>query len=131
MQKSNLAVGLLVVVALVVGFTSLQSRGTDVTASVGNAVRTPVLITYSDTGFTPAVIKISKGASIRIINTSGRALRVAPLIDPAFNTEGYRGFESSQSLKMGESFELSLIRAGVWGYTNQNNPGAVGVVIVE
>ncbi|PIQ68780.1 MAG: hypothetical protein COV91_02415 [Candidatus Taylorbacteria bacterium CG11_big_fil_rev_8_21_14_0_20_46_11] len=131
MQKSNLAVGLLVAAALVVGFTSLQSRGTDVTASVGNAVRTPVLITYSDTGFTPAVVKITKGTSLRIINTSNNALRIAPLVDPAFNEEGYRGFESSQSIKQGDSFELSIIRSGVWGFTNKNNPGAVGVVIVE
>lgn len=136
MQKSNIVVGLLAAAALVVGLSSMQSSGwfggdAGVSAAVGSIPAQPVLVTYSDDGFVPAVIKIARGTSIRFINTSRNALRIAPLVDPAFNTEGYKGFAASKSVSRGESFEISVTLPGVWGYKNLNNPGLVGVVVVE
>lgn len=134
MQKSHLAVGLVAVAALVVGVTSMRSENTVAPAAAGYVpieAQKPVLVTYSDSGFTPSVVKIKRGTSLRFINTSGKALRIAPVVDPAFNTEAYKGFESSQSVKRGDSFEISVVNPGVWGYKNLNAPSAVGVVIVE
>lgn len=140
MEKSHIAIGVLVAAALVVGVTSLRSVNItatedDVTAAVastqGEIPAAPVLVTYTDNGFVPAVVKITRGTSLRFINTSNKALRIAPLVDPAFNTQAYRGFEGSTSIKKGDSFEISVSVPGIWGYKNLNAPGPVGVAVVE
>jgi hypothetical protein len=62
---------------------------------------------------------------------SDRALRIAPLKNPADASSAYIGFEASKSTKNGESFGVSLTTPGIWGYKNLNAPATVGVVIVE
>ena len=133
--------GLVAAVLLVVGVTSLGSKvstdGTDVAASAavsqtGGAGKA-VLVTYSDQGFTPAVVKVPRGTTIRFLNAStGKALRIAAVNDPS-KTGGAQSFEfnSSQSVKRGDSFETSANTPGVWAYKNLNAPNAIGVAIVE
>ena len=140
MNKTYIAVGVLAAVILVAGIASIRSpwsaRGVgSVAAPIGSTegglAANTVLVTYSDKGFTPVVIRITRGTSIRFLNTSGKALRIAPLADPAYNTNTYQGFEASKSIKRGESYEISVPIPGVWGYKNQLWPNAVGVAIVE
>ncbi len=139
MNKTYLTVGALAVVAFI-GVSALQSHiaspdGSSVSAtavaSQDVTASNAVLVTYTDTGFIPRVLKVPRGASIRFINTSGKALKLAPQIDAAYNVTTYQGFAASKSVKKGESFETSVTLPGVWGYKNANDPGLVGVVIVE
>lgn len=135
MNKSHIALGILVAAVIVTAITWVRptvSSVPDITAAAGGALqRGEVLVVYSDKGFTPGVLKITRGASIRFLNASGKALRIAPQIDPAYSTTAYRGFEASSSIRKGESFQISVTLPGVWGYRNLNDPGSIGVVIVE
>ncbi len=133
MQKSHIVLGVAAVL-VVIGVASVRSSGTapdaNLAAPLGSAQGT-VLVTYSDRGFTPAVIRIYRGTSVRFINTSGKALRITPHTDAAFSTVASKELVASKSIKLGDSFEISVVNPGVWGYTNLNNKDDVGVVIVE
>ncbi len=135
MQKSHFVLGVAAVVAVIVGVASMQSSGTfasknSIASPLGTAGKT-VLVTYSNRGFTPSVIRIDRGTSVRFLNASGKALRIAPHTDTAYSTNASKDFIASKSIKIGESFEVSVVDTGVWGYTNLNSPGDVGVAIVE
>jgi len=135
MNKSYITVGVLAAVILVVGVVS--TRGAGVTGGEGATAATlladkSVLVTYGDNGFTPAVIQIKRGTTVRFLNTSGKALRIAPVNDPSGSggAQSYE-FSSSKSVRQGDSFNVSVAVPGVWAYKNLNAPGAVGVAIVE
>ena len=135
MQKSHFVLGVAAVVAVLVGVVSLQSSGTfapndSIASPLGTAGKT-VLVTYGDRGFTPSVIRIDRGTSVRIFNTSGKALRVTPHTDAAYAKVASKDFIASKSIKIGESFEISVVNPGVWGFTNLNSPGDIGIAIVE
>ncbi len=136
-MNRNLIIGLVLVALVAVGLatrrapvaTSGDAAIDNLAAPIGSAPA--VLITYSDKGFTPSVLKIKHGTAIRILNTSGKALRVAPHTDASFSTNPSRELTASKSIKIGEAFETSILTAGVWGYTNYNSQGDVGILIVE
>ncbi len=65
------------------------------------------------------------------MNASGKALRVAPHTDAAYAKVASTDFIASKSIKLGDSFEVSVVNPGVWGYTNLNSPGDIGIAIVE
>ncbi|MDO8564924.1 MAG: hypothetical protein Q7R88_02935 [bacterium] len=136
MKKSNIAIGLLSAAVIVLGVTllrggALPSDGTDITAAAGQAQKT-VVVTYTDYGFKPPVVKINRGDSVQFVNDSGKAaLRVVPLTDKSFNENAYPGLAASKSIRRGENFAVSFTLPGVWGFTNANAATMVGVVIVE
>lgn len=137
MNKSHIALGVLAGIIVVLGVISVRQAApsmpsaSTIAAPAGAAQGKTILVTYTDTGFKPPVIKMARGSSIHFRNEGGRALRIAPLIDPAFSETAYRGFESPRSIKRGESFTISVTLPGVWGYQNLNSPASVGVAIVE
>ena len=135
MNKTHLTVGVLAVllVAGVAASRSSQFGSSDssAAASLGSTSNGFVLVTYDDKGFTPAVVKVARGTSVHFLNTGGRALRIAPVADPAYNTVGYQGVLASKSVKQGDFFETSMSVPGVWGYKNLQSTGSVGIVIVE
>lgn len=134
MNKSYVAVGVLAAVVLVVGVVS--TRGTEVSSDASAAATLladkSVLVTYGDNGFTPTVIQIKRGTTVRFLNTSGKSLRVAAVNDPS-KSGGAASleFNASRSVRQGESFEVSVTVPGVWAYKNLNAPAAIGVAIVE
>ncbi len=140
MNKSNVALGVLAAAVVVVGVALFRSpeiavNSSELAASAGvvtdaSGIKS-VIVTYTNTGFSPAVAKVSRGGSIYFINMSDRALRIAPLKNPADASSAYLGFEASKSVKNGESYGVSLTTPGIWGYKNLNAPATVGVVIVE
>lgn len=140
MNKSNVALGVLAAAVLVVGVALFRSpeiamNSSGLAASAGTVVDASgvksVIVTYTNAGFSPAVAEVSRGGSVYFINMSDRALRIAPLKNPADASSAYIGFEASKSIKNGESYGVSLTTPGIWGYKNMNVPATVGVVIVE
>ncbi len=134
MQKTHFVLGVAAVVAVLVGVVGMQS-GTfapndSIASPLGTAGKT-VLVTYGDRGFTPSVIRIDRGTSVRFLNASGKALRVSPHTDAAYAKVASKEFTASKSIKIGDSFEVSVGAPGVWAYTNLNSPGDIGIVIVE
>lgn len=140
MNKSNIALGVLAAAVLVVGIALFRSpevatNSAGLAASAGTVIdasgNKSVIVSYTDTGFSPAVAQVSRGGSIYFINMSGKALRIAPVENPADASSAYIGFAASKSIKRGESYGVSLTTPGIWGYKNLNVPGTVGIVIVE
>ena len=134
MNKSYVAVGVLAAVILVVGVVSTSGTpvSSDASAAATVLADKSVLVTYGDNGFTPTVIQIKRGTKVRFLNTSGKSLRIAAVNDPS----GMGGaqsleFNSSKSVRQGESFDISVTAPGVWAYKNLNSPAAIGVAIVE
>jgi|GEM_PF-1832350 len=139
MNKSQLAVGLLVAAVLVGGVAltrppEIASTDTDL-AAVGAAKEgsalAPVVVIFNGNSFSPQVAKIVRGGSIEFLNISKTALRIAPITDPKDGSSPNLGFAATKSIGKDESFGASLSRPGIWGYKNLHNPNIVGVVIVE
>lgn len=135
MKKSHLILGVLAV-AVVVGIAASRSPGTlapdDSAAAAAKAVAQSALVVYTNEGFVPKTLKVTRGTTIRFFNASaGGALRIAPRVAATDTTSGNRELTASKSVKLGESFYVSVTAPGTWGYENLNKPSAAGVVIVE
>lgn len=139
MNKSHLAVGLLVAAVLVGGFALTRPSGiasndsslaSPVATIVGSDMQ-PVVVTYTGKAFSPSLVKVVRGQSIEFLNTSGKALRIAPIVDPKDGSSAFIGFAATKSIGKGETFGASLSSPGIWGYKNLHDPNIVGVVIVE
>lgn len=139
MNKSHLVVGVLAAAVVVAGVSAIRSSQS---TSPANSLASPegamqdgsassVVVVFSDKGFTPSVVKVKRGASIDFLNMSGKALRIAPLKDPADGSSAYLGFAASKSIGRNQSFGVSVTQPGIWGYKSLNDPNIVGVVIVE
>jgi|SRR3989338_7463176 len=135
MNKSYIAIALLVIVILVAAVASMRSGVSSSTGAVVQATQdgssTSAVVTYTDKGFSPSVVQVTRGASITFLNMSGRALRIAPVKSANDDTSAYLGFEATKSIGRGESFGVSVTKPGIWGYKDLNSPRTVGVVIVE
>ena len=139
MTKSNLVVGLLAAVALVVGISATKSVNiasgpkdfAAVAVSQDAEPSKTVTVTYTGIAFLPNLVTVNRGDSVVIVNKSSSALRVAPFQDPENDSTAYLGFSSSKSVGYGESFGVSLTKSGVWGYKNLRDSKTVGVVVVR
>ena len=132
MNKSHLAIGVLVAVILVAVIASTRSTvPSNEAAAVQQAADGSVVVTYTDKGFVPSVVQVKRGASVDFLNMSNRALRIAPVVDPKDATTAYLGFEATKSIGRGETFGVSVTKPGIWGYKDLNSPKTVGIVIVE
>lgn len=138
MNKLYVTVGVVAAVILIVAATSprsstLSSDAESVTAASADAVLAgkTAIVTLTDRGFKPAVVKVERGASIKFINQSGNAMRITPLKDPKDDTSEYLGFASTRSYGRGGTYGVTVTKPGIWGYKNLNNANLVGIVIVE
>lgn len=75
-------------------------------------------VNFTDEGFTPPIIYINRGESVRFVNKADASMRVvsndfqgAPL---------YSGFGEQNSVSKGGKYEFTFTKAGVWGYHNLN-----------
>ena len=135
MKKSYIIVILLIVVILVAIVASTRQSVPSSTGAVVQATQdgssTSVVVTYTDKGFSPSVVQVTRGASIDFLNMSSKALRIAPVKTANDDTSAYLGFEATKSVGYGETFGVSVTKPGIWGYKDLNSPKTVGVVIVE
>ncbi len=76
------------------------------------------LVYYSKDGFSPNVLQIRKGASVRFVNKSDEAMRVF-----STNTE-YIFSQLNQPKTVGKdgTYDFTFTQDGIWTYTNHNNP---------
>ncbi|GEM_PF-4346173 len=94
-------------------------------------------VTYSDTGYLPAVLKIQIGETVVFKNQSTRKMWTASGIHPLHReyptTGGCIGntFDACKGAQSGESWSFRFDIAGTWKYHNHLNPGDSGTVIVE
>lgn len=87
------------------------------------------IVTLTNTGFTPKVAEITRGESVRFINKSGSAMRIAS--DQDNGVPLYIALNQEKSVGQGGIYELTFSEPGIWVYNNLSNPLGIGVVYVK
>jgi plastocyanin len=87
------------------------------------------VVTYSDSGFTPASINVKVGDTVTFKNDSSKSMWVASAPHPTHT--GYSEFDAKKGYASGESYMFTFTKAGTWKYHDHLNPTMTGTVIVE
>ena len=89
----------------------------------------PYTVSYTDKGFTPAVLEVSRGTSVKFVNNSSKAMRImsTDLVDRQPSNE----INESKTVGKGAVYSLTLNTPFVYGYRNANYPSDIGTVVVK
>ncbi len=104
-----------------------------------------VTVTYSDSGFSPALIELSAGDTVKFVNASSRNMWVGANQHPthgeydgstrsAHCIAGYDGpapFDACEPVQSGSSWSFTFTKRGTWGYHDHINASAHGTVVVS
>ena len=85
------------------------------------------VIYYTNTGFSPATLRIVKGKGVRFINNSDKAMRI--FADQKYDNL-YSALNQSKTVGRGVTYDFVFNEAGNWAYHNENNQNDRGTVIV-
>jgi len=99
-------------------------------SSVARDTTGTTVVTYSDKGFSPFIVEIEAGESIKFVNESNDALWLTANGHPTAADQFYPEFDSGKSLKRDESYSFVFNNKGVWGYKNLNNEEHLGTIVV-
>lgn len=88
-----------------------------------------VVVSYSNSGFSPFSVIISQGDEIIFINNSSAAMRVTSDTHP--HDRDYPELRQAQSVGRGEKYVFTVTRVGAWGYHNENNISHSGTIIIK
>lgn len=94
-------------------------------------------ITYTDTGYSPATVRIKVGETVTFKNQSSQTMWTASAVHPTHRayptTGGCLGstFDACKGVQPGDSWSFKFDIAGAWKYHNHLNPSATGTVVVE
>ncbi len=86
-------------------------------------------VTYTNDGFSPAVLRVKLGDTVTFKNNSGEDLWVASNPHPTHT--GLSGFDAQTGIGQGESYVYTFTRLGTWGYHNHLHPAFGGTIVVE
>ncbi len=95
------------------------------------------LISYTDKGFQPNVLKIKEGQTVRFTNNSTQSLWVASIgsassqIYPGTSTCGGSTFDSCETLKPGDFWEFTFTTPGTWSFQNNVDKTYGGTITVS
>lgn len=119
------------------GGTDTQSSNSPVPSSVSSqpifqskSLDGIIEVTYTDTGFSPLVVTINAGDSIRFVNASSKPMWVTSNNHPIAKDQYYPGFNQSRSVSTGGTYTFSFTLVGLWSYKNLNNENHLGAVSV-
>lgn len=87
------------------------------------------VVSYSSSGFSPAVLRIKSGTTVTFRNDSTEGLWVASNPHPSHSDLSI--FDTLRSIGRGEIFTFTFTRLGTWGYHNHLSPRFAGTIIVE
>ena len=97
------------------------------------------IVTYTDAGFSPKTIEVSKGDTVTFTNNSSRNMWIASNMHPTHNeypTESDEdclgsSFDACIGIPVGESWSFTFDRIGEWGYHDHLSVSRTGTIIVE
>lgn len=87
------------------------------------------VVTYSETGFSPSILRVKAGTIVVFKNGESEAMWVASNPHP-IHTD-YSGFDAKRGYANGESYSFTFAKPGTWKYHNHLNPGEGGTIVVE
>lgn len=85
-------------------------------------------ISYTNSGFSPATLRVTPGTSVRFVNNSSRGMRI---VTENPESRFFKELNQSKTVGKGGTFDFTFLYVGTWNYNNQNNPTDRGLVIVE
>ncbi|MDX1607725.1 MAG: DUF5667 domain-containing protein [Candidatus Spechtbacterales bacterium] len=118
--------------------TSEESGSEGDTGTVEN-----VVVTYTDSGYSPAIVNIKAGSTVTFMNESSRGMWTASDVHPthtlyegtALNTHcpdsDNSSFDSCESISSGGSWSFTFEKSGSWDYHNHVRANHGGTVVVE
>lgn len=111
-----------------------QSTSAPKTISPAPKVASPTMtkdglyvIYYTNGGFSPKTLQLSKGRGVRFINNSDKAMRI---FADQKNDNIYGALNQSKTVGRGATYDFVFNEAGNWAYHNENNQSDRGTVVV-
>ncbi|MBX4189844.1 cupredoxin domain-containing protein [Candidatus Parcubacteria bacterium] len=95
------------------------------------------LITYNDSGYSPATINVPLGATVTWKNNSTHGMWTAADPHPIHNSYPEGGgcinsdFDACKQIQPGQSWSFTFNQKGSWGYHNHAKSADKGVVVVQ
>ncbi|OGH72112.1 MAG: hypothetical protein A2921_00520 [Candidatus Magasanikbacteria bacterium RIFCSPLOWO2_01_FULL_43_20b] len=95
------------------------------------------IITYTDSGFSPATLTIKKGETVVFKNQSAQSMWPASAFHPTHTayptTGGCLGstLDACKGVQLGESWSFQFDFVGNWKYHDHLNPSNFGTIVVE
>lgn len=140
MNKSIITT-VIIAALLMGGYFLFRSTPQSEPASQPPADQTPAteekIITYTDSGYSPATLTVKKGETVTWKNQSSQSMWTAAGKHPTHNlyptTGGCLGstFDACQGIQPGNNWSFKFDIVGTWKYHNHLNPGYFGTIIVE
>ncbi len=87
-----------------------------------------VVVTYTDTGFSPTSVTVKKGTTVTFTNTSTSGMWVASAVHPTHQL--LPGFDQLTSSANGTSYDYTFVKVGTWKYHNHVAPSFTGSIVV-
>lgn len=87
------------------------------------------IVTYTDEGFSPLILRIKKGDTVTFKNDSTTGLWVASNPHPTHTS--LPGFDADHTLINGETYMYTFTQIGSWGFHNHLNSRFQGTIVVE
>lgn len=87
-----------------------------------------VVVTFTDSGFSPKTVTVAAGSTVAFMNESGGSMWVASAIHPTHQL--LPGFDQLKSVAKGGSYEYTFAKVGTWTYHNHVAPTQTGTVVV-
>src|SRR3989344_749590 len=139
MNKTVITIILVVVVALGAWYFTSQSQAPAVKVATdgGN------VITFTETGFSPSVLTVKAGETVKFVNSSDGNFWPASAIHPTHTVYPGSGiekcdtaeresiFDACDGIAPGGSYEFTFNEVGEWGYHDHLNAKFFGKVVVE
>ncbi len=87
------------------------------------------IVTYTEDGFSPMILRVKKGDTVIFKNTSNNGLWVASNPHPAHTA--LVGLDANRTLINGETYMYTFTQIGSWGYHNHLSSQFQGTIVVE
>jgi len=86
-------------------------------------------VTYTDKGFTPAILSVKKGQTVTFVNNSSAKLWVSA--NPSPSASDYPAFNQKTGIANGASWTFTFEKTGTWFYHNHYSPAKGAKIVVS
>lgn len=137
MKKLIFIIPLVLLLAGCTSSTNTTATNTTNSTTPSQSTTEGTVVTYTDTGFSPATITINKGDVVTFKNMASDDVWVASNPHPQHTdyptTGGCIGstFDSCANVKPNDSWSFKFDIVGSWGYHNHLNHSEGGTIIVK
>lgn len=117
--------------------TPVPTTPTPATPTPSTATPSEKIVDITSSGFSPRVLTINVGDTVKFVNQDSKAHWPASAIHPTHKLYPEGGgcigskFDACQSIGQGESYSFTFNIAGNWDYHDHVNPALTGTIVVR